>query len=720
MESETKLTLLKKFQKNVQNSFEYFRSNYERYIEFRNFTFNSTLSEDDISVLQEQMKPQLQFNIIKPFLDRQLGEFALQEPSFEVKNTDPNAISPDVVEIVQGYIEYNFNVNNRYNTQYDTFKETISGGFSVYKIYLEYEHERSFNQNICFKKVADPTMVGFDPMATESHKGDGEYCFEIYPMKLDHFERLYGKKYTKDMSFKNNFKEFGWSYESKNGEKVVLVCEYYYKVYEKTKLYLLLDGSTKTQEEYDQFLIEWTEINPLMPPPGIVGTPRETTFTKIQQCIFCETGIIQKKDTLFDHLPFIFSDCDSVMLRNSLTSAAYQHTLPMLYHAAGTQKLKNYAGNTLANELENMPQQKLMIPIESVLPQYIDALTKPQLPNVIMYSHFYKNDPTKVIAPPTPLPRVPAPPEIMQTFQMCDSLVQNVLGSYDAAIGISGNQVSGSAMSQGAQISNSVARPAHVNYLKALNRIAEIYIHLIPKIHKLPRTLPIVTKRGEQSYVGINGQDQVALDYDPNLLKINIEAGVSFEVQRERSFSMLSNLMQISPVLNELIGTSQSGIEMLLDNIDIRNIDRLKEDCKEFLEMKKAQAAQQSQMMQAQIQSQIMPLQIKKEEIELRAAEKQADNQVKASQLEVEKQRADTERLLALMQVDKEDDDKLLARMRLQQEEARNSVSAINAMNQSANLHHSHAYDLLKLHHEIEKNKNQEMKKPSKKSKENR
>jgi len=48
-------------------------------------------------------------------------------------------------------------------------------------------------------------------------------------------------------------------------------------------------------------------------------------------------------------------------------------TRPYVYHAKGAQKLKNFAGITLANEMENIVQHKFMIAKEA-LPKEQDWL----------------------------------------------------------------------------------------------------------------------------------------------------------------------------------------------------------------------------------------------------------------------------------------------------------------------------------------------------------
>ena len=46
---------------------------------------------------------------------------------------------------------------------------------------------------IPIERAFNPTLCGFDPLATTSHKGDGRYCFELYPMTQEEFAQEFGK-----------------------------------------------------------------------------------------------------------------------------------------------------------------------------------------------------------------------------------------------------------------------------------------------------------------------------------------------------------------------------------------------------------------------------------------------------------------------------------------------------------------------------------------------
>ncbi|CAB4127222.1 hypothetical protein UFOVP85_61, partial [uncultured Caudovirales phage] len=67
---------LARIKKVVRNTHDYFKDNYDRYNEFRKFVFESSLTEDEITLLMTMNRPQLEFNVLEAYISRLLGEFS--------------------------------------------------------------------------------------------------------------------------------------------------------------------------------------------------------------------------------------------------------------------------------------------------------------------------------------------------------------------------------------------------------------------------------------------------------------------------------------------------------------------------------------------------------------------------------------------------------------------------------------------------------------------
>jgi hypothetical protein len=606
---------LERIKTNVRRSYDYFKPNYDRFNDYRRFVFESSLRGDEITLLETLSKPQLEFNVLEAYISRLLGEFSKQEPDIEVNADDINIADPVTIKVLEQHLRHTLTDSNSYNTRYEVYKDLLSGGFSGLKISTDYANPMSFNQVINITRVFDPTLTGYDQLARYPHKGDGRFCYELFPMSKEEFEEQYPDVPVDKLNFRRDFAGFNWSYLN-DATPTIIVGDYYEKCRRKKTIVHVRDGKVMDKREYDRMLAEWGE---LAAPPALIGKPRTTEIDRIVRYRVIENCVIEHVETDFTHLPIIFVDGSSIMVKTPKNGNVHQVTRPYVYHAKGAQRLKNYAGISLANEIENTVQHKFMIKKEA-LPkeeEWLEAIKDVQKPSNIVVNAFFEQNPDQPIPEPIrEIMKVPAPPEIIQSFTGSDALIQNILGSYDASLGINNNQLSGIAIVEAATQSNAAAMPYVVGYLQGYQRAAQIYTDLLPKYYTTPRTLPILDAEGRKSFVMINQDNGVNMFYDANALNVIVKAGASFQVQKSRTIMMVKELMSMSNIFAQFIG--EKGINFLLDNVEGRGIEQLKEMVDGFmreLEMQKQQAMQQAQQNPQAERNQIQAAKIQADQV---------------------------------------------------------------------------------------------------------
>ena len=604
--SEIHKKRLKELKELVEQSEEYFSDNVERYHRFRSFVFDTSLDQAQRNTLQELGKPTIEFNILEAFISLQRGEFVKQQPSLTVRAADgvpSKSLTPNFVEtisVIEQHMRALFFDSASDHFSYNVFTDITTGGFSVARVYTDYLNEMSMDQNIYVDRVFDPTLCGFDPLARDSHKGDGRYCFEIFPMPRKKFEKTYGTEIASQMSYARNIEGFGWSYKNEK-EDIILVCDIYEKKRKKQKIVKLSNGHTILKKEYTEFIEKlrenWTQYGVAQPP--VIIEERTTYITHIERYRICEKEVLDHNVTNYKHLPLVFIDGNSITLTDGQMSR--QMTRPIIYHAEGIQRLKNFAGQTLANELENMIQHKFIVAAESIPTDYTDAYEDVQKADVLIYNHFLdRNSPEIQLPAPREVVRTPIPPQISETFRMSDEMTQTILGSYSQAGQMARAEMSGVAVARNAMQGNLAAMPYIVGYIKGLNRMAEIVLDLIPKYYRTPRTLPILKPDGKREYVEVNKVGSLYMNYDPTSLQVKVEAGVNFAMQKEMALRTIIELMNASPTFAQMM--NQEGLPVLLDNIDIRGIEELKLKASQFMEQEKQKQQQASQMQQQEMQ----------------------------------------------------------------------------------------------------------------------
>jgi hypothetical protein len=604
---------LQEIKDNIQASYTYFRRNVERYEMFMKFVFETSLSSADLDTLDILNKPPLEFNVLEAVLSRLRGEFAKQEPDIIGRAADGvrvEELTPEFLAQLDAVIahlkELFFDAAND-GFEYNVYSDLLGGGWSVAGVFTDYINEMSFEQNIRIERAFDPTLTGFDPMARESHKGDGGYCFMCIPKTKDEFEAEFGKGMADEMQFtrSSSVGDFNWSYLSQQQE-VILIADYYCKVRKKEKIVKLSNGHVLVKKHYEDFMKLWSDQGFIEQAPIIIQE-RESVIETIERYLVCENKILSHQKTNFKYLPLVFIDGNSVIIKESVGNASMQVCRPFVMHAKGAQQLINFAGQTVAAEIENMVMHKIMVPLEGIPEGYEDAYKNVQQASTLVYNAFYKDNPEQPLPPPREIQRTPTPPIVENTFNGTNRMIQSILGTYDSILSTNDKQISGVAIQQGALQSNAAAIPYLKGYIKGINRIAQIVVDLIPKYYVTPRSLPIKGKDGKRSYQVINHPDDpnsIDLKYNPNSFQIKVEASVSSGIQKQVAIEQIIRMTQASPAFAEFI--QSMGLETILDNMDIRGIEHLKAQAMIFMKQqqeKQEQAAQQPSPEQMQMET---------------------------------------------------------------------------------------------------------------------
>ncbi len=667
---------------NVEKSYKYFRNNTERFVEHMRMVFETSLTDDDIRKLGVQQKPALEFPILEAYISAQIGKFLLQEPTVNVGASESMHLERmdeqyfKEMEFREAHLRDIIYDANRFGFTKGVFKETLGGGFSAAQVYADYVNSMTFEQQIILKQPFDTTLCGWDPMAREPHKGDGQYCFECVPRLYDDFVEEFGEGVLKEIGSASEFGGFTWTFKDQDLGDIIIEVLYYEKQYKKTKIFKLSNGHVVTEKQYKDFLELWEASQKLEAPP-VVLEKRDTEIETIHRYRVCGTTILEHKETYYKYLPIVYFDGNSVNVKESNLGASSQFTKPYTWHAKGAQKLYNYAGQTMANELENMVQHKFMAAVESVPEDYQDAYANPQQANVLLWNAYDPERPDVTLPKPEVIPRMPPPPVLGETFAAMPQTIQSILGSYDAVMGIVGDKISGAAIEKGSLQTDFNCSPYIDNYIISMTRVCEIIVDLMSKLYVTPRTLPIRDSDGKRSYVVINNpQDpnSISFKHDAQDMKVKLEAGVSNVLQKQASLRMLVEMSQASPIFAEFINTM--GLEAMLSNMDIHGIDKLKEMAKTFMEQKQQQAEQAAQTPPPEVMLIETQKQIAEGEIQARIMETQGNQSIQAAKVAVEQENAMTKRMEALAKLEIEADKQLLEKQRLDSENARTAIDA--------------------------------------------
>ena len=594
--------------KNIEGAYDYFRENYESFNRYRNLVFDTSIEENERQTLETLERPIIEFNSLEAHVSGLIGQFVMHEPKISISSQEGFEIDPNTIKLIENHIRYRFQEASKQAMGRQVYTEMASGGFSAAKVYTDFAGEMSFKQVIKAGKTFDPTLMVWDPMARDVTKKDGKFSGEITAVRLEELKASHPNLKIEDDSYSANFGNFKWSYSNNSNEKFVLVVDYYEKHTKRTEIVELADGQVMKKSDHKLMLENWDEIPQA---PIQVGKPRWTVVTTIWWYKVVENQILETKETDYRYLPHVFFDCNSALLEKNEGSGKYQKTRPYVYNAIGIQKMKNVAGMTACNHMQNLTQSKYHILEEAIPDQeaWITALTDPQTANLLVTKGFKEDDPDYPIQNGfTQLQPDQLPQDILITFNGSDQNMQSILGGFGSNLNTDDKNLSGKAVIEVTTKGNQTAMPMMDNYLKSLEQMANIMVDLMPKYIVGKRNLPIIGQNRNEENVPINQPGHPTLDYDSNSLRVKIEAGLSFDAQKAQAMMQLTGLMRESEKFREFMG-SPEGFRMLLDNLTLHGVDHLKEAVEKWFEeqpQKEQQALQQQQQAMKDDPSHIM------------------------------------------------------------------------------------------------------------------
>jgi hypothetical protein len=348
----------------------------------------------------------------------------------------------------------------------------------------------------------------------------------------------------------------------------------------------------------------------------------------------------------FKDFPLVFFDGNSKLIRDTENGNFEQLTRPYLYHFKDAQRFLNYALQSLANQLENIPQSRLLIAEES-LPSnddYMEAITNPQIPSNVVYKAFKDDSPETQIPPPIVMEPPHIPPEIVQSITLTLNVMQNILGSFDAAQGANSHRVSNDSLLTSITQSNAAAEPYIVGFLQGLDHMAKMALYLIPRYITNPRVLPVKDRKGVTNYATVNAPDTPSMQYEDNSLHITVKAGVNFAVQQQQAIQIMSEVSKQNQILQQFMSTK--GLKFWFDNIDFRGKEELMQEVADFqkeLEEQQEKQAQQSTPEQLKYQAEMAKTQagIQESQNELKMHEDEIEQEKRDNQVELVKIQAE-------------------------------------------------------------------------------
>jgi hypothetical protein len=602
----------------------YFSENATRGKDDMNFVLRDQWSAVERSEFNRLFKPAMTFNKLYDTTKKVVGEQRKNKPDLIVRSLTGKSTQKQIdlrADLVRT-ISYQSQNDLVYQT---AFKQALMMGYGGFEICLEYENARSFNQVIRYDLISDITRTSFDPTSMKPHKGDGNFCARQFVYTKEEFYATF-PWVQNPVSYTDPRSLLDFQWETRD---TIVVCKYSRKEWFPIKLYLLSDGTTATESEWedmqDQIKIlrevaEGAQVVKdmiLKDIPKIVGE-RNSKDYKIRQYMMTQNQIIEFTDWPSKYLPIIFVDGDSNFINGQ------QYTRSFIHEAKDAQKFVNYVGSEVAAEIKNRRREQWMGTPDNIVGNE-QMWRNPELQNGILIA---KPDP-KTGAMPSKLPPWELSQSLLLQYQRGCQDIREILG-FSETEALQGKDMSGKARRERKLEGSMSAYVFFDNLNQAIEQGGRVVLDLLPVIAGENERHMVISKAdGRTDSVILNqkmndGSIENTLeggDYD-----VEIDTGPSFAVQKDIALEFFQQTIQANPQTFPLIA------DLWAKNLDVQYMPQIAERFKTLVppqilakeegkELPPQPPSPQEQMMQAEMQQKQQEMKMNEQKMQIEEAQ---------------------------------------------------------------------------------------------------
>jgi inhibitor of KinA sporulation pathway (predicted exonuclease) len=546
--------------------FSGFSENIKRYNDQLKFwlSMRDQWSSDERALLTQYNKIPLTCPKIYGIARRILGEQRQSTPDLQVFGITDKA-TPESIKLRDDFVRttcFHSDAHVAYQTAY---RSVLFGGFGAFKVYSKYENEKSFNQCLIIEKILDPTTCFWDIGAREFSKEDGMGCGEYIVMGRKKFEARYpGIEVTNDEILPTSAK----TYVSKDEVAIVIFQR---KEYFNKTIIQLTSGEVVDLKQYEERVQEYVEMKKMelqeagMPIETIIEIPEELKVVKKRSCRdyrirkykIAGEHVLEHSTWPSKYLGYIFVDGDSSYLSGK------QVTKPFFEDAQDLQRFGNYTFTQINHLTKSMRNEQWLASPANVA-GFEDIWNTPELTQSALLAN---PDDLRGGAMPINIQAGMISPTLIQQY---DSLMQNInttLGIYDAYEGNQGREISGKAIDNRVKQGNIATFIVNSNLNRAIGQCGRVVLDVFPRIYDTERQMRLKSRDGDARTVTLNKSYDGKIENDTSGedYYIEIDAGSSFEGQRQEALDSMRELLQINPSISQLTA------DLFAENLPLQN-----------------------------------------------------------------------------------------------------------------------------------------------------
>lgn len=552
----------------------YFGENVVRGKDDMNFVLRDQWSTVERSEFSRLFKPAMTFNKLYDTCKKVLGEQRKNKPDLMVRSLTGKANQKQIdlrTDLVRT-IAYQSQNDLVYQT---AFRQALMMGYGAFEIVLDYESPRSFNQVIRNELIPDVTRTSFDPTALLPHKGDGNFCARQFVYTKEEFFATY-PNVINPISYSDPRSLLGFQWETRDA---IVVCKYSRKEWFPIKVLLLTDGTSVTEDEWEEMQKDIEMRKQLAEGSQVVGKIIKKTIPEvhgermskdyfIRQYMMTQNSIIKFTDWPSKHLPLIFVDGDSNFINGQ------QYTRSFIHEAKDAQKFVNYVGSEIAAEIKNRRREQWIGTPDNIIGNE-QLWRNPELQSGILIA---KPDP-KTGTMPEKLPPWELSQTLLQQFQRGCQDMREILG-FSENEALQGHDMSGKSRRERKLEGSMSAYVWFDNLNQAIEQGGRVILDLLPVVvGEYERPMILSKADGKTESIVLNkiiGEDENGNPIRENTLDndnydIEIDTGPSFAVQKDMALEFFQETIAAAPNTFPLVA------DLWAKNLDIQYMPQIAE-----------------------------------------------------------------------------------------------------------------------------------------------
>lgn len=500
------------------------------------------LSGDQWPMRQKQIREQsgrpcLTINKLPTFLHQVTNDQRLNVPGVKVHPVnDADEEDSEVLQGVVRAIEYRSNASVAYNRAANS---AAAIGFGFWRLVVDYENPKSFNQEIRYKSIRNQFTVHFDPMSEEPDGSDQKRCLLSTKISRVEFKRQYPKGTVTTEGLPGD-RVSHWIEEDS-----VRVGEYYRVESSVAKLVQLPDGGAEWADELDKQGVDYS-----------AAPTRESDRRKIMLYKLTAKEILERTEILCDWIP-VFPvwgdeyDLDGRVLRSGLVRNARDPSMAYNYWI------------TSATEEVAMRTKIPYVGAEGQFEGYEDDWATA---NQVSRGYLeYKPVTLEGMVVPAPRrePMADVPSGILAMAMHANDNIKATTGLFDSSLGARGNATSG-IQERAQQQQGDVANYHYADSLRmSVKQCGRCIASMLPHYYDGTRVLAIMGEDESMRHAGVNPPPgQPGVDLTKLQAEVTVSTGPSYSTMRQEAVDSMVELGGKWPGLMEAAG------DLLVRNMD--------------------------------------------------------------------------------------------------------------------------------------------------------